>query len=248
MVACLTPTGDRPEALALSRQYFERARDNYGAAVKWVVVDDGVTPFDPGGCIYLRREPDGPNSLGRNLLHGFKNAALEAEEILMWEDDDWYAATRITNQVKQLNRWGLHGYGKSIYYNVPLKGVHVHSNFLHSSLFETAMRREVAQTFVEIIKTNPDAFYLDILLWKLVKGKVAPHSGECIGIKGMKGRAGLGCGHVKNQLAYTPADLKDYIGDDAKNYYPDIPGPTARLEDHRLERDTNVSELWVQRP
>lgn len=218
MVICVTPTGDRPEALALSRSYFERARENYGEAVRWIVVDDGVTPFDPGGCIYLRRQPDGSNSLGRNLLHAFANGALEAEKILMWEDDDWYAPTRITNQVKQLNRWGLHGYGCSIYYNITLKGVYQHENHTHASLFETAMQREVAQRFVEIIKKDVNQPYLDILLWKLMRGKIDPQTKECVGIKGSKGRSGLGCGHVKNQLKYTPANLEEYIGGDAKNY------------------------------
>lgn len=217
MIACLTPTGDRPQALALSKKYFERARDNYGSDVKWIVVDDGNTPFNPGSCIYLRREPDGPNSLGRNLLHGFK-IAVEAEHILMWEDDDWYSATRITNQVKQLNRWGLHGYNKSVYYNVQVNGVYEHENYTHSSLYETAMRRETAQRFVELIKNNVNERYLDVLLWKHIKGKVAVQNRDCIGIKGMTGRAGLGCGHVKNYLTYTPAKLKDYIGDDYKNY------------------------------
>ncbi len=218
MIACLTPTGDRPEALALSRKYFERARDNYGAAVKWVVVDDGITPFDPGGCIYIRREPDGPNSLGRNLLHGFKNGVLDFEEILMWEDDDWYAPTRITNQVRQLNRWGLHGYSKSVYYNLQEHGYFQHENFQHSSLFETAMRKETAQSFEALIKEHVNEPFLDLLLWKRVKGKLDPHCGQAIGIKGGKGRSGLGCGHKKDCLIYTKACLGDFIGADSKNY------------------------------
>ncbi len=217
MIACLTPTGDRPESLALSKMYFERAAAQVGQDVKWFVVDDGITPFNPSGCVYLRRTPDGPNSLGRNLLHGFANGVLDAEFILIWEDDDWYAPTRIDNQVRQLNRWSLHGYSKTIYYNLNAHGYYQHENFQHSSLFETAMRQEAAQTFQVVIKRNIDNPFLDILLWKAVKGHCDPHCRQAIGIKGAKGRGGLGSGH-KGGLNYTKSCLGDFIGEDSKNY------------------------------
>lgn len=221
-ICCITPTGDRHSSLTLSRSYFERAKAHYftkeDTDVRWLVVDDGIDPFNPGGCEYLRRMPDGPNSLGRNLKFGFANGALDAEHILIWEDDDWYAPTRIVNQVKQLNRYPIHGYSQSVYYNVALKGVFRHENFSHSSLFETAMTRETAQMLDAIITKNIDEPFLDLLLWKAVKGKLTPHCGEAIGIKGAKGRAGLGSGHSLAQLSYTPAKLEDYIGGDSKNY------------------------------
>lgn len=218
MIACLTPTGDRPESLALSKIYFERAKALLNEEVKWYVVDDGINAYDPGGCTYLRRNPDGPNSLGRNLLHGFANGVLDTEFVLIWEDDDWYAPTRIANQVKQLNRWPLHGYSKSIYYNLNVHGYYQHENFQHSSLFETAMRREVAQTFEALISNHVNEPFLDILLWKRVRGKLDPHCAEAIGIKGAKGRPGLGGGHKVDGLTYTKACLGDFIGADSKNY------------------------------
>lgn len=218
-IICLTPTGDRPDSLALSRFYFERARDYFGNDVTWMVVDDGIIPFDPGGCTYIRRKPDGPNSLGKNLKYAFANGALEGESILMWEDDDWYAPTRISNQLRYLNRWPLHGYSKSIYYNLRVGGVFQHENFLHSSLFETAMRRETAQTFDALINNHLGEPFLDLLLWKKVKGGLTIHCGEAIGIKGAKGRSGLGSGHSDNKLTYVKANLGDYIGEeDARRY------------------------------
>lgn len=217
-IVCLTPTGDRPESLALSRKYFERAKALCLDTVEWVVVDDGMNAFNPGGCKYLRRTPDGPNSLGRNLKYGLTNGALDCEFLLIWEDDDWYAPTRIINQVKQLNRWPMHGYSKTIYYNLRAKGAFQHDNFLHSSLFETAMRKEAAQTFDALIDQNINEPFLDLLLWKRIKGGLTPHAGEAIGIKGAKGRLGLGSGHRDTLLNYTKANLEDYIGGDVKNY------------------------------
>ncbi len=219
MITCLTPTGDRPTSLALSRIYFERAKQFYlkqsNVEIEWLVVDDGITPFDPGGCRYLRRVPDGPNSLGRNLRFAFENGGLDAEFILIWEDDDWYAPSRIYNQVRQLNRYALHGYNKTVYYNINKGGYYRNENFQHSSLFETAMRREAAQQLQALaLSSNP---FLDILLWKSTKGKLDEHCAQAIGIKGVVGRPGLGCGHGDN-LKYTPACLGDFIGGDCKNY------------------------------
>lgn len=219
-IICLTPTGDRAECLALSRIYFERARDYYfkyghKLDVEWLVVDDGIKAFDPGGCTYLRRTPDGPNSLGRNLLHAFNNGALDCEYLFMWEDDDWYAQTRIYNQYKQLNRWQLHGYSQSIYYHLSKGGYHQHENFAHSSLFETAMNSEVARTFKSLVEVNINEPFLDLLLWKRVRGKLETHCGEAIGIKGAKGRGNLGNG---DKLTYRTKLLEDFIGGDAKRY------------------------------
>lgn len=255
LTICLTPTGDRPESLALSKFYYERAKSYYlqnnGDSLEWWVVDDGITPFDPGGCKYLRRQPDGPNSLGRNLSYAFESGVLEAEQILMWEDDDWYASTRIHNQARQLNRWTLHGYSQSIYYHLGLQGYFQHENFQHSSLFETAMRRETAQAFKAVIDSNINEPFLDLLLWKRVQGKLHPHCGEAIGIKGAKGRPGLGSGHNDTKLNYVPRPLQELIGVDTEKYIfkgtvglPKVGSENVAAE--RMVEIRHLSEMWLR--
>jgi hypothetical protein len=132
-----------------------------------------------------------------------------------------------------------------VYYNINVRGVFQHENFQHSSLFETAMRREQAEKFRVLIEKNVNEPFLDLLLWKSMKGRVDPHSRQAIGIKGGKGRAGLGSGHVPDRLEYTPANLEDYIGGDAKNYERNravFAGATTVFEIGR-ERSTNNQRL-----
>ena len=105
-VCCLTCTGDRPLALSRAKYYIQRSRYPVEGTVEWVVVDDGITPYNPGECTYLRRSPDGPNSLGRNLLYGLiyiANSLLIPDYVIIHEDDDWYHPDRIVTQVDKLH-------------------------------------------------------------------------------------------------------------------------------------------------
>lgn len=206
LVSCFTCTGDRTLALKKARQLFERAAGNVRYAVEWVVVDDGITPFDPGGCTYYRRQPDGPNSLGRNILFGLPKC--RGDFILFWEDDDWYAPERIEVQVNALKDVLLHGWCKTWYYNVPNRLYHQHKNLKHASLFETGIRRELVSSVLEVTRAEGNNPFIDMALWKALKGRLEPFAGICVGIKGAPGRAGLGSGRTMATLKGWMADPK----------------------------------------
>jgi hypothetical protein len=100
LVSCIMPTRDRPEWALQSIAYFQR--QNYPHR-ELIVVDDGAEPIksqlpcDPR-ILYLRIE--------RRLSIGAKrNLACEharGEFVAHWDDDDWYAPTRLSTQAASL--------------------------------------------------------------------------------------------------------------------------------------------------
>lgn len=215
---CLTLTGDRPALLDLSRKWFERS-DKIGT-VDWLVIDDGVTPHNPGGCQYVRREPDGPNSLIRQLKFALPLCA-SYDNILIWEDDDWYALDRAKDQICNLmwNPKPLHGYGRAIYYHLTAKGFVQHCNTDRASLCAMAFRSEFIPNILACADSNDP--FIDLRIWKMFgksHGTISLDNKKTVGIKGGPGRGGCGNGHDHRRMPYNPKNLALIIGDDAKYY------------------------------
>jgi glycosyltransferase involved in cell wall biosynthesis len=120
LVTCIMPTKDRRDLVSRSIRYFDR--QDYPNR-ELLVVDDGddpvgaLVPVDPR-IRYVRLE--------RRLVLGEKrNFACELARgslIVHWDDDDWYAANRISYQVEQLQRRGadLCGPGRLLYFQPAL--------------------------------------------------------------------------------------------------------------------------------
>lgn len=87
ILSCITPTGDRPEALKLCAEYIRRQTFQ---GFEWIIIDDGVVPisFVPDAKI-IRAEPKDEVTLSRNLLLGLEVA--QGDFIAFIEDDDWYS-------------------------------------------------------------------------------------------------------------------------------------------------------------
>jgi glycosyltransferase involved in cell wall biosynthesis len=203
---------------------FERAASTVRYPVEWVVVDDGQEAFDPGGCNYYRREPDGPNSLGRNVLFGLPKC--QGDIVLFWEDDDWYAPERIEVQVNALKDVLLHGWCRTWYYNVPNRCHFQFHNLKHASLFETGLRKELIPSVMEIVRGEGDNPFIDMAIWKRLKGRLEPFTGVCVGIKGAPGRKGLGSGRTQATMKGWTEDprcfkLFNLVGRDDGQWYID---------------------------
>ena len=198
-IAVLTCTGDRHECLQLTRKYFERSLIPENCELNWVVVDDGNTKFNPGGCVYC--ENGTATTFAKQLKTGLKKCLdFGATHILFMEDDDWYHPGRICAQVEAIqNNYGilLHGYKNSIYYNVPQKRWQRCQNTKHSSLHDTAVTREIAEKFLKSLDGRSSEICFDMLLWKDFGdyGKLDENCGMVVSLKGMPGRHGLGNGH-----------------------------------------------------
>jgi hypothetical protein len=197
-ITIITPSGDRPTSLLRQKRYIKRSLYPKSWKIKWVVIDDGILPFDPKGCEYHRREPDGPGSLERQVRFLGK---LKTDFVLIHEDDDWYSPHRIRNQINLLNKSQkhLHGFSHGIYYHVPIRGFRRMENGGHASFCETAMTAELWNRFVDLYLTPAgNKVFLDLELWKLFSqyGVLTPPEPRvCLGLKGLPGRGGLGGGH-----------------------------------------------------
>ena len=220
-ICCLTLTGDRHETLNQARYYFKRSY--LEQPVDWVVIDDGIKPYNPGDCVYFRRTPDGPLSLARQFTFAFEHLSrLGYTDIVICEDDDWYSNVRIQLQIEALNYVDLHGWNKSFYYNVKNRVYHQNKNRNHASLYESAMKMDITKLLVKRIKAHRLGSFIDIELWKIkCNSSLDEQNGHCVGIKGLPGRLGLGMGH-KPGRQYLPdkelIKLKNLINKDVRYY------------------------------
>jgi len=210
-VVVVTPTGDRPASLARQARYLQRSVLPAGTNPSWIVIDDGVVPYAPPRIdgwrtVYSRPKPMQGISLLRNLVVGLAEAVLCGPDyVLIWEDDDWYSPSRIENQVGALIRGKadkvyLHGPASSIYYHVPQRMWRLMPNPRHASLFETAFSKELIFPMMEYFKdVEGDRISVDRSIWSHFSssGKIDPVTvcRDSVGIKGMPGRKGIGCGH-----------------------------------------------------
>jgi hypothetical protein len=199
-VTVITPTGARPEAFAECVKH-ARSQD-YEGEVTWIVIDDGPeampTPEVSGWkVIHIRPEPlwqPGQNTQARNMRIGLK---LAEGNVIVMEDDDWYAPWWVRSCVERLAHHPLIGESHSEYYNLKSGSVTPCRNARHASLCSTAFRDHITESFLDICQTAHK--YLDMVLWRqhAHEGKLyrpEPERGVR-GIKGYPGRPGIGMGH-----------------------------------------------------
>lgn len=227
----LTTTGERPEAFALCVQWMNR--QNYDGPVSWIIVDDGRTPADIQPVrqdweIMLVQPEDkwqpGQNTQGRNLRAGLRAVGLLMKHremnLVIIEDDDWYAADWLTTVAAELDNAELVGEGWARYYNVKHQRARKMLNDKHASLCSTAMRDGALKHFYEVCLDGVD--FIDVDLWKgqgFTRKLFGGH--RVVGIKGLPGRAGIGMGHSSKMQGRADPDseiLREWVGQDADAY------------------------------
>lgn len=193
MLTALTPTGARPEAFAKCVEWM-RAQTLSGA--RWVIVDDGPDPeptpsIDGWEIVHVRPCPlwqEGQNTQKRNVLFGLEFCT---DRVAIIEDDDQYAP----DWLERVNRWldtdDLVGESGSIYRNIRTGTERQMNNTKHASLCSTAVKDEGIDWLEMACRGKAP---IDLTLWKN-PGKLYPHDGGVIGIKGYPGRPGIGMGH-----------------------------------------------------
>lgn len=124
MVYLLTPTGDRPECLALLARHI--AVQTYKEQMAWIIVDDGEVespiPTMPKKVWADKMRPQwrkgtGSSTQARNMQAGLTQIPPDAK-LLILEDDDAYLPHHVENIVACLNGSELVGERASCYYNV----------------------------------------------------------------------------------------------------------------------------------
>ena len=226
MLTLLTATGCRPEAWALCERWM--ARQTYAGPVRWIIVDDGrdaqpVTFQRLGWTLEIVRPSPfwrlGDNTQARNLLAGLRRVEDTARLVVI-EDDDWYAPDWLQTIADALEGQEMAGESRARYYNVEARVGREMPNERHASLCATAVTgRGIAELRAQCVRAVK---FIDLDLWRrpLKKRLIGGH--RVVGIKGLPGRGGIGCGHRSDFKGIADPDgrlLRDWVGtDDAAVY------------------------------
>jgi hypothetical protein len=217
-VTVITPTGDRPEALALLRRWIGNQTRQPD---QWLIIDDGKTPIIPAdfpSAMVIRREPqadDPPCTLGKNLEAALPHIAHE--KILVMEDDDWYSRDYIKTMAALLDSHALVGIWGTKCYHPGLPGFREMGRNDHASFSQTGFRRSMIPA---LIKSIPGDCSVDLRLWwehGKGKGYLIPGANKKlhVAMKGMPGRGGAGCAHDPKLHTLDPnfSKLREWCGD-----------------------------------
>lgn len=217
-VSIVTPTGDRHHSLARQARYIARSVLPQGTKLTWIVVDDGKDPcrlMSLGvDVVCIPQAPMDGCSLVRNLLAGVVESIYHNPDyVLFWEDDDWYAKDWIASQLEPLvngkeKRVYMSGPARSLYYNVPMRIWREMANNSFSSMYETAVSKEILFPLIEFLKESVrQSKGIDRKMWGRFANRSAtfhPKERRSIGLKGMPGRRGIGCGHDPRGSGWAP--------------------------------------------
>jgi hypothetical protein len=237
-ITCITPTGDRPLAFALCRQWMLHQTVK---PTQWIVVDDGKVPMvQAAGFQYVRREPqpdDPQHTLNRNLATALP--LITGDKILIIEDDEYYAPEYIEEMSRRLDQHEVVGLRDYKYYHLPTGGYIVNANRTHANLAETAFRNSFLYEMRETL--NAADTFIDLRIWQRAgnRGYRFNDSGKSLflGIKGLPGRAGIGIGHnpdiYRNQSDSSDRATLKRLAPGGYQVYMDILSGKLTSENHQ---------------
>lgn len=210
----ITPTGMRPEGLALLGEYI--SAQNYRGPLTWVIVDDCTpqtrVPQVRKGIEVVAVRPPWRWDLGMNtqvasMSEGLRNVPDDAV-LFVFEDDDLYLPNYMDTMLKHAERHELVGEKDSRYYNVRAGKWRVLRGTYHASLCSTVCRGAALRLLKELCASGIERM-LDFKLWKAFDGsKVLLSDHNVVGIKGMPGRPGVGVGH---KTSFGSLDIDDVL-------------------------------------
>lgn len=227
----ITPTGDRPEAFEICKNYVQRQTL---IPSQWIIVDDGVNPTDVSDIKvpikYIRRQREKlepKHTISVQMIEALKY--VKTDRIIIVEDDDWYCKDYFEKMMGMFdlpNKPILIGQGQTIYYHVPLQKYFVHGNNEHASLCQTGFRTAFISNMYKICNrcSKNNYPYVDMKIW-IIKGinkyLLLNAPPLCIGMKGLPGRMGACNGHRNTERFKQDHNfeyLHSFIGDDVKFY------------------------------
>ena len=222
MLTLLTATGMRPEAWAICERLM--MAQTYAEPVRWIIVDDGEQPqpitFRRDGWVIELICPSpvwqpGQNTQARNLLAGLAHVRSD-EKLVVIEDDDHVDPGYLTEVAKWLDQADLVGEPMARYFNVSSGVGKQLQNKTHCSLCSTAVKGAGIEALRQAVAKNKK--FIDMELWRTFRGKkFISNTRHVVGIKGLPGRGGIGCGH-RMTGAPTAGLLRQWIGSDAEIY------------------------------
>jgi len=224
-IYALTPTGMRPEGLALLGEYLNE--QTYDGPLTWIVVDD----CDPGSRIPRMREgidplavrpgwrwKPGQNTQAACMREGLKKVP-DSATLLILEDDDVYLPEYIETMLGALADYELIGERISRYYNIQTSKFRVLPGKVHASLAATVCCGSALALLKTLCATDVRK-PIDFALWRSFQGrKKLLDTQNVVGIKGLPGRPGIGVGHRRHFGSPDNSDtLRMWAGNYADNY------------------------------
>jgi len=214
----LTPTGARPEGLALLAGYLNA--QTYTGPARWIIVDD-CDPATPVPAVRdgievqvvwpeWRWQP-GMNTQAACMTWGLGRIPDDATCIVL-EDDDAYLPGHVATLLAALERAELVGERIARYYNVATRRWRVIPGTFHSSLAATGCRGMGLRHLRAICGAGSRRIDMD--LWQQACRRELLSTGNVVGVKGLPGRAGIGVGHRDTFGDPDPSGgvLVDWIG------------------------------------
>lgn len=225
MICFLTPTGGRPDGLALLAGYL--SAQTYRGPARWIVVDD-CAPATPvpevreGIEIEVIRPEwrwrPGMNTQAASMAAGLAAVPSDAALVVL-EDDDAYLPGHVHTVLKELGTVELAGERVARYYNVATERAQAIPSDRHASLASTGCRGAALEMLRKLCAGGSRR--IDIDLWAGFTGtKVLADTNNVIGIKGLPGRGGIGVGH--RQSFGMPDDgslLAEWLGAERASAY-----------------------------
>lgn len=222
MLTLLTATGMRPGAWAICERLM--MAQTYQGKVRWIIVDDGeqaqpITFKRDGWTLeVVRPEPfwvPGKNTQARNLNAGLGRVSTD-DRLVIIEDDDHVGPGYLADVDQWLYRADLVGEGMARYFNVATGIGKQLTNKAHCSLCSTAVKGAGIEALRQAVLKNKK--FIDMELWRTFRGtKYISNTRHVVGIKGLPGRDGIGCGH-RMQGSPNKGILRQWIGDSAGIY------------------------------
>jgi hypothetical protein len=214
----LTPTGARPDGMALLAGYINA--QTWQGEAHWIVVDD-CDPATPAPAIragidveivrpYWRWQP-GMNTQAACMAAGLARIPDGATCIVL-EDDDAYLPAHVATLLAALERAELVGERLARYYNVATRRWKVIPGTYHSSLAATGCRGAGLRHLRRICAAGSKRIDMD--LWTQGCTRQLLSTGNVVGIKGLPGRGGIGVGHRETFGDPDPSGgvLVDWLG------------------------------------
>lgn len=224
-IYAITPTGCRPEGLALLGEYLNA--QTYDGPLTWVVVDDCDPPTRiprvRSGIEVLPVRPGWRWEPGQNTQAACMRAGLEWVPddgiVFVLEDDDVYLPSYIERMLSLMPLNELAGEIEARYYNVQTGRCRTLRGKYHAALASTVCRGGGLMALRNLVSGALKKM-IDVTLWREFKGrKTLTEDHNVVGIKGLPGRPGVGVGHRRNfGLPDNGDTLRAWAGEYAGNY------------------------------
>jgi hypothetical protein len=197
MLTVITPSGGRPEALAMLAQYLNAQTVREFC---WIICDDcdpeSPVPLMRAGIAVTVIRPrwrwqPGMNTHAASLLELIGKAN---DPVVHCEDDDVYLPEHLETMAAALESAELVGQRVSYYWNAATRRYKAIPGSRHASLGASAMRGRAVRLLASICARQQTR--LDIDLWTAFVGdRKLLDTCTAVGIKGLPGRGGIGIGH-----------------------------------------------------